>query len=80
MCVLTNDPFYQIPATIFGLTYREVWEWVVRKPYENARKESGRPSYDEATDPDVMANNVAKLFGVDPEIIANAIKETEGNK
>lgn len=81
MCVLTNDPFYQLPATVLSLTHREVWEWVVEGPYEQARKDAGKPSVEEAEDPDFEAANVAKLIGPEnAEIVAAAIREARGEK
>ena len=81
MCVLLNDPFYQSPSVILGLTYREVWEWVVRGPYEQARKDSGRPESVPSDDADAMAASVASLIGHEnAALVAAAIRETEGKK
>ena len=81
MCVLANDPFYQTPSMVFGLTHREVWEWIVEGPYEQARKDAGRPSVEEAGDPDFEASNVAKLIGPEKaELVAAAIRESRGEK
>ena len=81
MCVLLNDPFYQSPSVILGMTYREVWEWVVRGPYEQARKDSGRPAEVPVDDADAVAASVAGLIGAEnAALVAAAIRETEGKK
>jgi len=81
MCVLLNDPFYQTAQAILGLTYREVWEWVVRGPYEQARKDSGRPAAVPVDDADAVAASVAGLIGAEnAALVAAAIRESEATK
>jgi hypothetical protein len=78
MGVLVNDPFYQTPATVLSLTHREVWDWIVEGPFEQARKDAGKPTVEELNDAEATAATVAKLFGADAEVVAAAIRESEG--
>ena len=81
MCVLVNDPFYQTLDTVLSLTHREVWDWIVEGPFEQARKDAGKPSVEESEDPDFEASNIAKLFGPEKaELVAAAIRESMGEK
>ena len=80
MCVLLYDPFFQTKAAILGMTYREIWEWVVRGPYEESKKNADEPARDVAETPEEMAARVSALFGVDPKLVEGAIKETEAQK
>lgn len=63
MAVLLNDPFYARSDDILRMTYHEVWEWVIRKPWEDANKD--RRSEGADLEPEAQARAVAKFTGED---------------
>lgn len=63
MGVLSNDPFYARSEDIHRMTYFEVWEWIIRKPWEEANKDRNTDGTD--LEPEAQAQAVAKFTGED---------------
>ena len=67
------------------MTHREAWHWYVSKALkdqeriekEEPTKMMPTPNSPQQDDAERQAAAVAKLFGVNPDVVANAIREGE---